>query len=288
MPCWTATGTAARPIIDTRAKREGAGQPGTQLRRERQTAPQRTPGALGRVGCRRVRSAVAASVRHAARRSLTSLVDAYGVARPGRPPVAGRIDHLVHVRLLPLAFGLGLLVGGDQVGVARHGRQQLGVGAPGDHPAVLEVDHLVGQRDGGPPVGDHQDRRAGVAGRAAPARMAASTRGSTALVASSSTSSRGRPASARARVSRWRCPPESEVPRSPTAVSSPSGSAATKPSACGQPQRRPDVVVVDARPVEGDVGPDRVVEDERHLRHQRDGVGQRAGGQRPHVGAVEA
>ena len=52
-----------------------------------------------------------------------------------------------------------------------------------------------------------------------PPRMAASVTGSTLEVASSSTSSRGRPARARARATRWRCPPDRVAPRSPTTVS---------------------------------------------------------------------
>ena len=61
--------------------------------------------------------------------------------------------------------------------------------------------------------------------------MRASTSGSTAEVASSRISSRGWRTSARASEIRWRWPPESEVPRSPSRVSRPSGRAATKPSA---------------------------------------------------------
>ena len=38
------------------------------------------------------------------------------------------------------------------------------MGAPGERPAVLEPDDLVGQRDGGLPVGDDHDGRRLVAG----------------------------------------------------------------------------------------------------------------------------
>src|SRR6266508_3070032 len=55
------------------------------------------------------------------------------------------------IRPFPFPLGLGLLVGGDQVRVAGHGGQQLRMGAPRDDPAVLDVDDLVGERDGGPP-----------------------------------------------------------------------------------------------------------------------------------------
>jgi hypothetical protein len=49
--------------------------------------------------------------------------------------------------------------------------------------------------------------------------ISASTRGSTAEVASSSSSSRGLVISARASATRWRWPPESVSPYSPTTVS---------------------------------------------------------------------
>ena len=51
-----------------------------------------------------------------------------------------------------------LLVGVDQVGVGGAAVEQLGVGAAVGDPAVLEVDHLVGQRDGRLAVG-HDDQR---------------------------------------------------------------------------------------------------------------------------------
>ena len=58
--------------------------------------------------------------------------------------------------------------------------------------------------------------------------MAASVSLSTALVASSRTSTAGSRSSARARASRWRWPPERVTPRSPTHASSPSGSSSMK------------------------------------------------------------
>ena len=62
-------------------------------------------------------------------------------------------------------------------------------------------------------------------------RIPASIVGSTADVESSSTSTRGRRSSALAMARRWRWPPDRVDPRSPTTVSSPSGSASTNPSA---------------------------------------------------------
>ncbi len=55
--------------------------------------------------------------------------------------------------------------------------------------------------------------------RRSPSWMAASTRASTALVASSRTRIRGSARMARARAIRWRWPPDSVSPRSPTTVS---------------------------------------------------------------------
>ena len=50
-------------------------------------------------------------------------------------------------------------------------------------------------------------------------RISCSLDGSTALVASSRTSTRGSARIARAMAMRWRCPPLSEKPRSPITVS---------------------------------------------------------------------
>ena len=142
----------------------------------------------------------------------------------------------------------------------------------------LEEQHLVGQRDRGLAVGDQQQasrrpRRPRL--RRIAARMRASTSGSTAEVASSRTSSRGRRTSARASESRCRCPPERVVPRSPSRLSSPCGSAGHEPVGLGGPQRLPDLVVADVG-AERDVAAHGVVEEERRLRHQRDVPGQLA------------
>ena len=52
-----------------------------------------------------------------------------------------------------------------------------------------------------------------------PSRIRASVEGSTDAVASSRISTRGSTTSARAIAIRWRCPPESVIPRSPITVS---------------------------------------------------------------------
>ena len=142
--------------------------------------------------------------------------------------------------VLALPLGLGPLVGGDQVGVARARWRAARRGcrwpppgrARGRRPRRRARWWPAGRRPPGSTWAASPPRR--------PARIAASTRGSTALVASSSTSSRGRPASARASVSRWRWPPDSEVPRSPTIVSRPSGSRcdeARRPGPAAAPPR---------------------------------------------------
>ena len=61
--------------------------------------------------------------------------------------------------------------------------------------------------------------------------MAASVTGSTALVASSSTSTLGSVSNALASANRWRWPPDRVRPRSPMTVSYPSGSASMKSAA---------------------------------------------------------
>ena len=113
----------------------------------------------------------------------------------------------------------------------------------GDAPA-LEEHHPVGQRDGRHPVGD--DQRGGVQRACAgPSRICCSIVGSTADVASSSISSPGRRSSARARASRWRCPPDSVTPRSPSSWSSPCGQPGDEPVGPGPGERPAHVVVVD-------------------------------------------
>ncbi len=67
--------------------------------------------------------------------------------------------------------------------------------------------------------------------RAIASCTAASFAASSALVASSSSSTRGLRASARASAMRWRWPPDSRWPPGPTLVSNPSGSASMKSAA---------------------------------------------------------
>src|SRR5699024_11028679 len=54
-----------------------------------------------------------------------------------------------------LMFGGGPFVGGDELGVARCGVEEFVVGRVGQDLAPLQVDDLVGEFDGGAPVGDH-------------------------------------------------------------------------------------------------------------------------------------
>ena len=108
---------------------------------------------------------------------------------------------------------------GEDLGVARLGGEQLGVRALGDDPAVLDDRDPVGEADGRQAVGDDQRRPALHQRRAA-------RRGSAARSARRSPTSRrrargsaGSTSSVRAIAIRWRCPPESVKPRSPTTVS---------------------------------------------------------------------
>jgi hypothetical protein len=79
---------------------------------------------------------------------------------------------------------------------------------------VLEHDELVRERERREPVGD-DDRRPPSHRLAQPARILASVVASTLAVASSRIRMRGSRTSARAIATRWRCPPESVIPRSP-------------------------------------------------------------------------
>ena len=118
-----------------------------------------------------------------------------------------------------------------QVRVGPSECEQLVVRAGLDDPAGVEHPDPVRVADGRESV-RHDDRRAP---EPPPSRsdrwIAASVSLSTALVASSRTSTRGSRSSARASARRCRCPPERVTPRSPTQASSPSGSASMNSSA---------------------------------------------------------
>ena len=93
---------------------------------------------------------------------------------------------------------------------------------------------------------------------------------------------------ARAIAMRWRWPPDSRTPFSPTAVSKPCGSARMKSSACAAAAARSIASrgVLGHRAV-GDVRGDRVVEQQHVLRHQRDLRAQARERQRRDVVAVD-
>ena len=95
---------------------------------------------------------------------------------------------------------------------------ELVVPAAGRDAAALEHHDLVGQRDRREAVRD-DDRRAALHHGCSASRMRASVVASTEAVASSRIRTRGSTSSARAIESRWRWPPESVSPRSPTSVS---------------------------------------------------------------------
>ena len=84
--------------------------------------------------------------------------------------------------------------------------------------------------------------------------------------------------SARAMAMRWRCPPESSTPRSPTSVSSPCGSCSTNSMHVGRTRGRLQLRLVDVGGTEQDIVADGVVEQHHFLAHQADlpaQVGQR-------------
>ena len=252
--CCTAMGTTIRPAVASEREQQGGAQAVVELRRQLQAAAHGGEGAeLARCPGRRPRG----------RDTPMTLMPAPACRRDRRPR-PGRCR-----RGCPA--GRLVVVGVDQAPVGLAAREQLQVRAAVEHAAVLDVDHLVGQRDRRLAVGDHDDAGRGARSRAARPRIAASTRGSTADVASSRTSRRGRRTTARASAMRWRWPPDSEAPRSPTRVSSPSGSAATKPSACASRSaaHTASSSIVGAQ---RDVAAHGVVEQERLLRHDgRDG-----------------
>ena len=160
------------------------------------------------------------------------------------------------------------LVGVDQRGVGRVAVEQLLVGARGRR-CVRRRGRAPRRPARSSPCG----RRSRSSVESPPrwriaARMRASTSGSTAEVASSSTSRRGRRTSARASESRWRWPPDRVVPRSPSRLSSPSRQRGDEAVGLGGAQGRPHLLVGDVG-AQGDVAAHRVVEEERALRHQR-------------------
>jgi hypothetical protein len=80
-------------------------------------------------------------------------------------------------------------------------------------------------------VRDRDRRRPSIVRRSA-SWISASLSESRALVASSSSSRSASRRIARAIATRWRCPPDSFTPRSPTRVANPSGSPSTNSSTC--------------------------------------------------------
>ena len=235
-----------------------AGRPsrrGTSARRSRPSRPARRRGTRSRRASASPRSpgrdprrrspawpAAAARARRrcraAAQRTSAPCAPRYGrssTSRPRslrpRPPVARqRRDDLVaprsrrsqaRHRLARLAreehlVGQALL--GD-LGVQRAALEQLGVRAAGRDRAVLEHDDLVGERDRRQPVGDHERRAPGhhLAQRGLDRLLGRGVDRASRVVEHEHRAGR-RAARARSRC-RWRWPPDSVSPRSPTRVS---------------------------------------------------------------------
>ncbi len=92
---------------------------------------------------------------------------------------------------------------------------------------------------------------------------------------------------ARAMAMRWRWPPDSVTPRSPTIVSYPSGISLMNSSALASLGGAHDLRAPGFRAAVGDVLPDRRAEQERVLQHEADLVAQRLDGEAPDVRAVD-
>ena len=96
--------------------------------------------------------------------------------------------------------------------------------------------------------------------------------GSRCAVGSSSTSTGASESRARATVSRWRWPPESRFPSSPTSVSSPSGKEEDPALQTGAAKCLHELGIGGARSAEEQVGADRRVEDMRVLAGEGEGA----------------
>ena len=161
-----------------------------------------------------------------------------------------------------------------QHGVLAVARQQLGVRARLDQAARVHDDDAIGFLDRRQPVRD-DERRAVLASAASSCSWIwRSSSVSSADVASSRIRIGVLRSNARAIAMRWRCPPDSSVPRSPTTVSSPLRQLLGELDARA-PRARPLRSARRSRRVaERDVAADRVVEqhdvlaDEAHLRAQ--------------------
>ena len=125
--------------------------------------------------------------------------------------------------------------------------------------------------------------------RAAPSLICCSVEASTAEVASSRTRIRGSASSARAIATRWRWPPLSVSPRSPTRVVVAVGQRSMKSWACARRAARSisSRACVGAAARVGDVVGDGGGEQERRVVDDRDRLAQRDGVDVAHVGAVD-
>ena len=114
-----------------------------------------------------------------------------------------------------------------------------------------------------------------------------SSAGSTALVASSSTSRSGSARWARISATSCRSPADSDSPRWPTRVSRPRGSPSSQSARPSSRQRLADLVVGRVEPAVARVGAQRGVEQEALLRHHHHPVAQRGERHRAQVDPVE-
>ena len=138
------------------------------------------------------------------------------------------------------------------------------------HPSLVQHHHPVRFLGRAQAMGHHERRAPADRALAASCRISHSFPASTDASTSSSTRYGGSPTSARARATRWRCPPESVSPRSPTTVSQPRGSSCTSspsPAVSAAARIRSSSAVLVSQP---HVVAQRAREEEGLLRHVAD------------------
>ena len=138
--------------------------------------------------------------------------DPAAASRPSTRTGAGRSSRVGPVR-----------GGGQQAAVRSVATGELGGRAGLDDASAIEHDDEVRGVDEPQPVRDDQDRPGRRRARSTASRMPASLAGSRCEVASSRMTSRASARNARAIASRWRWPPLSRTPSSPTGVAYPAG-----------------------------------------------------------------
>ena len=283
-------------------RRPVAGGPGRAARSRRRTRPAGRPGSrTSRGGSRTARGsgtppAPMASTRTAVidQRDLGDVRDERRPSRSGRPtsPSARRSSRRPGTRAArrPRSSGGARGQEPEQAAERRHAPASVGVVAPPraaggtarrvgqvrrraglDDPPAVEDDDLVGDRHEPQPVRHDEHGPVAAASRPTASRMTVSLAASSCEVASSRMTSRASARNARAIAIRWRCPPLSRSPSSPTGVVvavRQRGDERVRARPRGRPRGPPSSVGVG--PGEPDVVGDRAVEQVRPLRDPGD------------------